>query len=89
MLPVYSGGAPGAADQCTPLLAGYHRAIVDVIVIAIFWHGHHRAIVDIIVIFIFISSVDRAGLERTEAGESAPSRHEDITSAGADKVRTL
>ena len=33
--------------------------------------------------------VDRAGLERTEAGESAPSRHEDITSAGADKVRTL
>ena len=34
-------------------------------------------------------TVDRAGLERTEAGESAPSRHEDITSAGADKVRTL
>ena len=55
MLPVYSGEAPGAADQCTPLLAGYHRAIVDVIVI--FWHGHHRAIVDVSVIFIFISII--------------------------------
>ena len=57
MLPVYNGEVPGAADQCTPLLAGYHRAIVDAIVIAIFWHGHHRAIVDIIVIFIFISII--------------------------------
>ena len=57
MLPVYSGEAPGAADQCTPLLAGYHRAIVDVIVIVIFWHGHHRAIVDVSVIFIFISII--------------------------------
>ena len=57
MLPVYNGEVPGAADRCTPLLAGYHRAIVDVIVIAIFWHGHHRAIVDIIVIFIFISII--------------------------------
>ena len=57
MLPVYSGEVPGAADQCTPLLAGYHRAIVDVIVIVIFWHGHHRAIVDVSVIFIFISII--------------------------------
>ena len=57
MLPVYSGEVPGAADQCTPLLAGYHRAIVDVIVIVIFWHGHHRAIVDVSVIFIFINII--------------------------------
>ena len=62
MLPVYNGEVPRAADQCTPLLAGYHRAIVDVIVIDIFWHGHHRAIVDIIVIFIFISIIASSSL---------------------------
>ena len=34
-----------------------------------------------------IPSVDRAGLERTQVGESAPSRLEGgSTSAGADKV---
>ena len=36
------------------------------------------------------NSVDRAGLERTQVGESAPSRLEGgSTSAGADKVWTL